>query len=100
MYGEHEERIRARAYALWEASGREHGHDREHWDQAEREHGAADADGNGRAEAMPSAGHGLSTGLQPGGTTPGSSPASGMGAIGTGGGSAGRSTGSTKRASG
>lgn len=32
-----EERIRARAYALWVEEGRPHGRDREHWERAERE---------------------------------------------------------------
>jgi hypothetical protein len=32
-----EERIRLRAYELYEARGREHGHDREDWLQAEAE---------------------------------------------------------------
>jgi hypothetical protein len=41
---------------------------------------------------------GLSTGLQPGGTVPGKSPAAGVGSIGTGGGSsASRETGTVKR---
>lgn len=29
--------IAARAYLIWEASGRQHGNDRAHWLQAERE---------------------------------------------------------------
>ena len=29
--------ISKRAYALWEAAGRKHGHDGEHWEQAVRE---------------------------------------------------------------
>jgi hypothetical protein len=41
---------------------------------------------------------GLSTGLQPGGTVPGKSPAAGVGSIGTGGGStANKETGTVKR---
>ena len=32
-----QERIRRRAYMLWELSGCEHGRDHEHWVQAERE---------------------------------------------------------------
>lgn len=32
-----EERIRARAYALWIEEGRPDGRDREHWERAERE---------------------------------------------------------------
>lgn len=31
------EKIAARAYEIWQASGRPHGHDQEHWLQAERE---------------------------------------------------------------
>jgi hypothetical protein len=36
-------RIRQRAHAIWEAQGRPHGLDREHWDQATRDIDAADA---------------------------------------------------------
>lgn len=32
-----EDRIRARAYALWEASGKPSGSEMDHWSQAERE---------------------------------------------------------------
>ncbi len=32
-----QEEIAARAYQIWEASGRRHGDDRAHWFQAERE---------------------------------------------------------------
>lgn len=38
-----DERIRARAYELWDGDGRQHGRDEEHWLQAERELGAAGA---------------------------------------------------------
>jgi Protein of unknown function (DUF2934) len=31
------DKIAARAYEIWQASGRSHGHDQEHWFQAERE---------------------------------------------------------------
>lgn len=31
------EKIAARAYEIWQASGRPHGRDKEHWYQAERE---------------------------------------------------------------
>jgi hypothetical protein len=34
---ERDEWTSKRAYALWELSGREDGHDREHWEQAIRE---------------------------------------------------------------
>lgn len=35
------EEIAARAYQIWEISGRRHGEDRAHWFQAERELGSA-----------------------------------------------------------
>ncbi len=38
-----DEKIRARAYELWDSNGRQHGRDEEHWLQAERELGAAGA---------------------------------------------------------
>jgi hypothetical protein len=34
---ESKEQIRVRAHQLWEQAGREHGHDLDHWLQAERE---------------------------------------------------------------
>lgn len=37
MNDERQEWIEKRAYGLWEASGRPHGKDREHWEQAARE---------------------------------------------------------------
>lgn len=37
MGSEQEEAIKARAYQLWVESGYAHGHDGEHWHQAERE---------------------------------------------------------------
>lgn len=40
-----EEKIRARAHAIWEAEGKPHGHDRLHWDQA-----IADIDGETPAD--------------------------------------------------
>jgi hypothetical protein len=41
-----ENRIRNRAYEIWEREGRPHGRDREHWHQARRE-----IDDEGRASA-------------------------------------------------
>jgi hypothetical protein len=41
------EKIRARAYELWDRDGRQHGRDEEHWLEAERELGAARARGAG-----------------------------------------------------
>jgi hypothetical protein len=37
MIRQDEDRIRDRAYALWEADGRPDGRDKEHWQRAERE---------------------------------------------------------------
>ncbi len=37
------ERVAARAYEIWQASGRPDGHDQDHWFQAERELRAAPA---------------------------------------------------------
>ncbi|EFH12086.1 DUF2934 domain-containing protein, partial [Teichococcus cervicalis] len=44
-----EERIRQRAYALWEQAGRPHGQDEAHWHQASGELDAAPEQGRGRA---------------------------------------------------
>lgn len=41
-----EDRIRARAYELWEAAGRPEGQQSKHWEQAEREIGG---EGGGKA---------------------------------------------------
>lgn len=43
MDSDRERRIRERAYALWEAEGRPHGRDREHWHQAAEEIAAEEA---------------------------------------------------------
>jgi hypothetical protein len=37
MNGDHFQKVRDRAHALWEQAGRPHGQDTEHWSQAERE---------------------------------------------------------------
>ena len=39
-----EKRIRERAYELWERDGRPEGRSQLHWEQAERETGASEAD--------------------------------------------------------
>jgi hypothetical protein len=54
MLDAREERIRARAHALWEADGKPEGRDREHWEQAaklvdEEERQAARATGDPQA---------------------------------------------------
>ncbi|MFT3965247.1 MAG: DUF2934 domain-containing protein [Sphingobium sp.] len=40
MADDRDQRIRERAYALWEEDGRQHGRDLLHWDQATREIGS------------------------------------------------------------
>jgi len=40
-----EQRIRERAYAIWERQGQPHGQDTAHWEEAERDHDKA-ADGS------------------------------------------------------
>jgi len=94
MNGDQEERIRARAHAIWEGEGRPEGREHEHWEQARRELEGEDG-GEQLAGATNAAGAGgLATGLQPGGTMPGAS----VGSIGTGGGStAGHASGSADR---
>lgn len=56
MADEREDRVRDRAYRLWQQDGEPHGRDRDHWDQAEREiadAGAAiDADASAAATAI------------------------------------------------
>lgn len=75
-----EERIRQRAYEIWQSEGSPEGQDGAHWERASRE---IDAELAGEG---PDVG-GVSSGLQPSGTTPGSTPGASVGSIGTGGGS-------------
>lgn len=101
---EREQRIRQRAYEIWEEEGHPDGRHGEHWDRAAREINEREAAGGPTqtGRAGPAAGGGLSTGLQPGGmspggVSPGSGPASGVGSIGTGGAaSGGQASGSLK----
>lgn len=96
MTPDREQQIRARAYEIWESEGRPDGKEAEHWERAAREvaeRGDGQAEGgahatNGAGPAGPidapprtAGGPGLSTGLQPGGTTPGGGPAAGAGAM-------------------
>lgn len=39
-----QEQLRARAYGIWQAEGEPHGRDREHWEMAERELAAPEAE--------------------------------------------------------
>lgn len=105
MSSHREEQIRQRAYELWEAEGRPEGRHYEHWERAAREieaeegGSADDAEIPEMPEDFPEAGGSSgASGLQPGGTKPGPSPATTEGSIGTGGGSTkGRRTGTAKR---
>jgi hypothetical protein len=45
---EREERVRKRAYHLWESDGRPHGQDREYWERAEFLIGIEDSPGAGQ----------------------------------------------------
>jgi hypothetical protein len=47
--GDDKQRIRERAYELWEREGRPHGRHIDHWMQAERETGGPGAEGIARA---------------------------------------------------
>ncbi len=106
--GDREERIRQRAYGIWQEEGEPHGRAAEHWHRAERE---LDEQTDGIGEEQPTVGPdshdepvpvpdiGRASSLQPGGTIPGAQPGAGMGSLGTGGGStAGRATGNRRRA--
>ena len=105
MASQNEDRIRARAHQLWEAEGRPHGRDREHWEQAAREienetgTSSTDRPASAGAEpvgpAQPGGAGGIASGLQPGGVRPGGGPAATQGSVGTSGGStAGKPSGS------
>lgn len=82
-----EEKIRERAYAIWEEEGRPEGREQEHWERAAREFGHL-------GDQHRHSGNGLTSSLQSGGTIPGSGPGASMGSIGTGGGTGGEHTGS------
>ena len=45
---EREQRVRERAYQLWEADGRPHGHDVEYWERARELVGMQDSAGSGQ----------------------------------------------------
>jgi hypothetical protein len=46
MRSDREERIRQRAYAIWQSEGHGHGREEEHWQRAEREIAAEEAGSN------------------------------------------------------
>ncbi|HEX2256662.1 MAG TPA: DUF2934 domain-containing protein [Afifellaceae bacterium] len=84
-----DERIKQRAYEIWESEGRPEGRHLDHWRRA-----ASEIDNAGQgAGAAPSAQppSGISSSLQPSGTAPGGGPGASQGSVGTGGGSAGSS---------
>jgi hypothetical protein len=81
-----EDRIRARAYEIWDNEGRPSGRDREHWDRAVREIQSGEgAEGADIAPPGGTTGGGIASGSQSGGTTPGVGPGTGLGSLGTGG---------------
>ena len=48
-----EQRIRRRAYGVWEREGKPHDRAEEHWRQAELEEGSAEPTGEGEPESAP-----------------------------------------------
>ena len=78
--GDEKQRIRERAYELWEREGRPQGRDLEHWVQAEREtlSGSAGLDRAGEGTA----GSFRDTGPRQAGDAPGGGPERGFGAAG------------------
>jgi hypothetical protein len=80
-----EDRVRARAYEIWEIEGRPSGRDQEHWERALRE--IRSGERAERADIAPT-GHaaegGVVSSLQPGGMTPGGGPGTEPRNIGTG----------------
>jgi hypothetical protein len=102
MSSDREEKIRRRAYDLWEIEGRPEGRHHEHWERAAREveaeegGSAEDAEIPEMPEDFPEPGgrSGGASGSQPDGTNPGSSPAEGSTSTGN---TKRRSTGTTKR---
>ena len=115
MESDNDEKIRRRAYEIWQSAGSPEGRGEEHWAQAAREIEAEDRRISGTGETAGSAGQGgglpkppggatglgggapsgpagasgISSGLQPGGARPAGGPAATQGSIGTGGGSTG-----------
>ncbi|WP_345892638.1 DUF2934 domain-containing protein [Sinorhizobium meliloti] len=73
---EREERIRQRAYEVWEKDGKRHGDHERHWQQA--------ADEIDKETSMGSAGgeSGLASDLQPGQVQPGGGPGHGAASVG------------------
>lgn len=47
MTGDQEQRIRERAYQIWQLAGQPHGYDRQHWEQALSE---IEAEGSGAGD--------------------------------------------------
>lgn len=92
-----EERIRARAYEIWQREGCPEGCEDEHWRQAEAEVDAEDSEVSSGELAPPAGSSGVASGLQPSGTVPGGAPGATHGSIGTGGASAG-ATGNVNKA--
>jgi len=83
-----ENRVRQRAHEIWEHEGRTDGQEQEHWARAERD--IQQQDDKLGSEQQQSGGDGLPSGLQPGGTVPGGSPATMTRSLGIDGGSTGK----------
>ena len=107
MDSDRDEKIRTRAYRIWEREGRPEGREHDHWKQAAEELEGETAAGGTAGQTLevtpfndptrsggpveggprPPAASGISSGLQSGGTRPGGGAAVTQGAVGTGGGS-------------
>ncbi|MFE0759213.1 DUF2934 domain-containing protein [Inquilinus sp. NPDC058860] len=95
-----EDRIRARAYEIWEIEGWPSGRDQEHWDRALREIQSGERAESADIAPPGDTADGVASGLQPRGTTPSGGPGAGPGGIGTGGAStAGTPSGSVRKRS-
>lgn len=92
---EQDDKVRARAYMIWEQEGRPEGKHEHHWYRAAKEAEEISDQHNQNAEVNPpTPPSGISNNLHPGGTLPAGTN-SGVGSLGTGGGStSGNPTGS------
>lgn len=105
---EREDKVRQRAYEIWQAEGKPHGQAKDHWERAAREiDGQAGASHEQQETERPIASEpepvpdiGRASSPHPGGgTPPGDTPGAMSGSLGTGGATTGaRATGTRKRA--
>jgi hypothetical protein len=75
MRSDREERIRQRAYQIWQSEGHGHGRQDDHWHQAEREIAAEDAAGSGKAPRRATGSRSASAGKSTAAKSVGAKPA-------------------------